>query len=158
MELLLSAQSPSRNKNYTSTRKNLLKNRNWTFPVVQHFTWVCVQNFAKDCSKFPIYFVYGCSSNIVANIGKPKSVTSMYFTGEVWLFKTTFFDNLLINFFWNDSYLKLNNLLVARDLLQIAQCSVVVVKLFGTNWKNRYVLVVKVVYCEMLSGLVGYGT
>ena len=27
------------NKNFVSTSKNLLKNRNWTFPVVRYFTW-----------------------------------------------------------------------------------------------------------------------
>ena len=31
--------SSIRNENYASTSKNLLKNRNWTLPVVDYFTW-----------------------------------------------------------------------------------------------------------------------
>ena len=31
--------SLSPNRNFVSTSKKLLKNRNWTFPVVRHFTW-----------------------------------------------------------------------------------------------------------------------
>ena len=31
--------SSSRIGNFVSTSKNLLKNRNWTFPVVRYFTW-----------------------------------------------------------------------------------------------------------------------
>ena len=36
--ILPSAQF-SRNENFVSTNKNLLKNRNWTFPAVHYFTW-----------------------------------------------------------------------------------------------------------------------
>ena len=39
VELLPNAQSSSRNENFVSTSKNLLKNRNWTFPAVRCFTW-----------------------------------------------------------------------------------------------------------------------
>ena len=39
IELLPNVWSPSRNGNLVSTIKNLLKNRNLTFPVVLHFTW-----------------------------------------------------------------------------------------------------------------------
>ena len=35
----ISAQSFSRNENFVSTNKNLLKNRSWTFPIVRYFTW-----------------------------------------------------------------------------------------------------------------------
>ena len=38
-EFLPSAQSSYRNENFVSTRKNLLRNRYWTFPVVRYFTW-----------------------------------------------------------------------------------------------------------------------
>ena len=38
-ELLPNVWSPSRNGNLVSTIKNLLKNRNLTFPVVLYFTW-----------------------------------------------------------------------------------------------------------------------
>ena len=38
IELQPSAQSSSQNKNFFSTSKKLLKNRNCTFPVVLHFT------------------------------------------------------------------------------------------------------------------------
>ena len=31
--------SSSQNENFNSTGKSLLKNRNWTFPVVRYFTW-----------------------------------------------------------------------------------------------------------------------
>ena len=39
IELLSSAQPSSRNEHFVSPSKNLLKNRNWTFPVVCRFTW-----------------------------------------------------------------------------------------------------------------------
>ena len=39
MKLLPSAQPPSRNENFVSTSKSLLKNRNSTFPIVRYFTW-----------------------------------------------------------------------------------------------------------------------
>ena len=38
VEFLPSAKSFSRNENFVSTSKNLLKNRNWTFPAVHYFT------------------------------------------------------------------------------------------------------------------------
>ena len=38
-ELLPNVWSPSRNGNLVSTIKDLLKNRNLTFPVVLYFTW-----------------------------------------------------------------------------------------------------------------------
>ena len=38
-ELLPNVWSPSRNGNLVITIKNLLKNRNLTFPVVLYFTW-----------------------------------------------------------------------------------------------------------------------
>ena len=34
-----SAHSSSWNESFVSTSKDLLKNRNWTFPVVCYFTW-----------------------------------------------------------------------------------------------------------------------
>ena len=37
--LLPSASSSSWNEKFVSTTKNLLKNRNWTFPVVHYLTW-----------------------------------------------------------------------------------------------------------------------
>ena len=66
IELLLSAQSSSRNENFVSTSKNFLKNRNWTFPVVRYFTWktesrVCLRYFLNDCSFVCIYAcIYVC--------------------------------------------------------------------------------------------------
>ena len=39
IKLLPSAQSSSRNKNFVSASKNVLKNRNWTFLVVCYFRW-----------------------------------------------------------------------------------------------------------------------
>ena len=39
IELLPSGQSCSQNENFDSTSKNLLENRNWTFPVMRYFTW-----------------------------------------------------------------------------------------------------------------------
>ena len=55
-ELLPSAQSSSRNKNFASTSKNLLKKRNWIFPVVLYFTsmLVCLKYFVNDCRLIPI--------------------------------------------------------------------------------------------------------
>ena len=47
IELLPSGQPSSRNENFVSTGKNLLKNRNWTFPVVRYFTWK-LQSVTKD--------------------------------------------------------------------------------------------------------------
>ena len=38
-ELQPNAQSPFENENLANTSKKLLKNRNWTFPVVRYFTW-----------------------------------------------------------------------------------------------------------------------
>ena len=38
IELLSSAEPSSRNENFVSPSKNLLKNRNGTFPVVRCFT------------------------------------------------------------------------------------------------------------------------
>ena len=38
IKLLLSGQF-SQNANFISTSKNLLNNRNWTFPVVRYFAW-----------------------------------------------------------------------------------------------------------------------
>ena len=43
MELHISVQrvqSFSQNENFVNTRKKLLKNRNWTFPLVRYFTWI----------------------------------------------------------------------------------------------------------------------
>ena len=37
-----------RNENFVSNSKNLLKNRNWTFPVVRHFT--CKLQFVSNIS------------------------------------------------------------------------------------------------------------
>ena len=34
-----SAQCSSRKKNFVSTSKNLIRNRNWTFSVMHYFTW-----------------------------------------------------------------------------------------------------------------------
>ena len=52
-ELLRSAHSSHWNENATSTTKNPLKNRNWTFfPLVRYFRiaiWVCLKYFANDC-------------------------------------------------------------------------------------------------------------
>ena len=39
IELLPSAHSSSRNENFVSASKNLLKNRQWTFLVVCYFLW-----------------------------------------------------------------------------------------------------------------------
>ena len=38
IELFPSAQSSFRNENFVNISKKLLKNRNWTFPVVGYFT------------------------------------------------------------------------------------------------------------------------
>ena len=39
MEVQPSAQSSSQKENFVNTRKRLLENRNWAFPVVLYFTW-----------------------------------------------------------------------------------------------------------------------
>ena len=52
IELLLSAYSSSRNDFFVSTSKNLIKNRNWTFPVVRYCTWrsrVFLTYCVNDC-------------------------------------------------------------------------------------------------------------
>ena len=39
IELLPSAKFTSRNENFVSTNKDVLKNRNWKFPIVYCFIW-----------------------------------------------------------------------------------------------------------------------
>ena len=52
IEFLTSAQSSSRNENFVSTSKKLLKNRNLTSPGVRYFfmrTRVFLKYLANDC-------------------------------------------------------------------------------------------------------------
>ena len=52
IQLKPSAQNPYQNENFVNTSKKVLKNRNWTFPVIPHFTWktrVCPKYFVRDC-------------------------------------------------------------------------------------------------------------
>ena len=42
IEFLPTAQSSFQNENFVSSSKNLLKNRNWTLPVMHYFTWKLV--------------------------------------------------------------------------------------------------------------------
>ena len=51
-ELYPSAQFSSENENFVNISKRLLKNRNWTFPVMPYFIWkleFCLKYFTHEC-------------------------------------------------------------------------------------------------------------
>ena len=58
IELLPSAQSSCRNLNFASTSKNLLKDRNWTFPAFHMKTRVCLKYFVNDCSPWKVSAIF----------------------------------------------------------------------------------------------------
>ena len=62
-----SAKSSSRSANFVSTSKNLLKNRNWTFPVVQHFIWKL--EFASNI----LWMIVACQNHWIPNVSHELS-------------------------------------------------------------------------------------
>ena len=58
IELLPSAQSSCQNVNFASTSKNLLKDRDWTFPAFHMKTRVCLKYFVNDCSPWKVSGIF----------------------------------------------------------------------------------------------------
>ena len=93
-------KASSWNENFVATSKNLLKNRNWIFPVILYFTRIIefVSNILWMIVVYQVYFFKVCQSDVVL-IFLPTSFS--YSTNEYLKCNLELkWNNLLI---WNDS-------------------------------------------------------